>query len=234
MPSKFYFTLILCIFLSGCETDDSNSESTQVILEPEVETQEYFISTFSEEALEALSSDLVAEYSTVKIQQTLSSSYSLLIESSVEDYEGIQLIYPELNVTDYYTYGQGGEFDEIVEWSRFFVNEEEASQWKSNIDELYYASLNDSVEIPLLDMVLEGTVTKVKTTDSGNLFITVDMDGAGNYFTVFFPDYDSSSSVSGTIYSVVGTSYKYKFIDDYGYVIPLYQLDYINGAFEID
>ena len=232
MPSKFYFTLILSIFLSGCGTDDSNSESTQVILEPEVETQEYFISTSSEEALEALSSDLVAEYSTVEIQQTLSSSYSLLIESSVEDYESIQFIYPELNVSDYYTYGQGGEFDEIVELSRFFVNEEEASQWKFNIDELYYASVNDSVEIPLLDMVLEGTVRKVKITDSGNLFISVDMDGAGNYFTVYFSD--TYSSAAGTIYPVDGTSYRYRFVDDYGYVIPTYQLDYINGAFETD
>jgi hypothetical protein len=77
-----------------------------------------------------------------------------------------------------------------------------------------------------------GTVTNNISGDNGYRFVEVDFSistGAGTFMTVSF----SSRKIIGKVY-LENESYAFEFEGDYGYVMPISELDYLRGALEVD
>jgi len=229
MLQKVYLLVVFCAFLQGCGSEDGAPKNNQISIESlAIETTKYFISAAIDDDLNVLSEELTNEFSSLVIEQTLLSGHSLLVISSIEDYELIESSNYEFDLTKYYAYNETSDFNEIVDWSRFFVSEADSLQWKSDIDNLYNLMPNDEVEINLMNRAFVGTIKKNEITDLGNRFVVVNLDSdySGTIVGVYF----GARLTSGKIYSGNDEPYEFEFDGDYGYVIPQYELRYIQGA----
>ena len=240
MFKNSYLIVVFSIMTQACFTDGDSriipddDTQTKTSLEAELitdETKKFFITTVNDSNLAQLSVSLSDEFGSINIEKTLPSSASLLVVTSTNDYDLIRASNYGFEITDYYAYNQTSDFDEIMTWSRFFVSEQDALQWKNDIEAMKNLMPNDEVSINLVGIETMGVVDTNETTalDNQSLKININSEQSWTYLRVIYGD----DSIIGSIYAGSET-YEFWFKGDEGYVIPQYELKYLQGAFELD
>lgn len=225
---------IFVMFTLGCEDQSDNGDI--LIPDPIVEVESlarYFLSFSESSNIEEEVDRVQKEYSTAVIYSQLPSTKSVILSLSKDDADNLQL--EEENVlTPYLGYGETNDFEEIVDWSRYYFSDDDFLVFKQHIDNIYFSSVGDEINFTYLDNIYSGEVKSYKTHDSGSVFISVgSKEGQMTNFTVFF----ASSFDSAKLYfNDSRIQYKYEYNQHFGsgYLLPLQEYKYLLGALELD